>query len=197
MVIRNEGPQGGPGMREMLYPSNALVGAGLGDDVALITDGRFSGFYHLSISSLLNLLRSLLLSSSPSSPLFSSLSPVLSLSPRSLLLSLPSFSSPSLPLFSPSSPSPLFSSPYSFIGATHGIMIGHVTPEAYAGGPLAIVEVYLPAPSLLPPCPLPAPSLPPPCSLPAPLSLSSWFIFSVFMCLLILQIRKATTSSLT
>eukprot|EP00026_Physarum_polycephalum_P004926 Phypoly_transcript_04952.p1 GENE.Phypoly_transcript_04952~~Phypoly_transcript_04952.p1 ORF type:complete len:601 (+),score=96.11 Phypoly_transcript_04952:80-1882(+) len=67
MVIRNEGPQGGPGMREMLYPSNALVGAGLGDHVALITDGRFSG-------------------------------------------------------------------------ATHGIMIGHITPEAYTGGAIAIVK---------------------------------------------------------
>jgi len=67
VVIRNEGPRGGPGMREMLYPSNALIGAGLGDHVALLTDGRFSG-------------------------------------------------------------------------ATHGIMIGHVTPESYSGGPLAIVK---------------------------------------------------------
>jgi len=67
LVIRYEGPKGGPGMREMLYPGNALIGAGLGNDVALITDGRFSG-------------------------------------------------------------------------ATHGIMIGHVTPEAHVGGPLAILE---------------------------------------------------------
>jgi len=67
VVIRNEGPKGGPGMREMLYPSNLLVGMGLGDHCALVTDGRFSG-------------------------------------------------------------------------ATHGIMIGHVTPEAYSGGPLAIVQ---------------------------------------------------------
>lgn len=43
MVIRNEGPRGGPGMREMLAVTAALVGRGLGDDVALITDGRFSG----------------------------------------------------------------------------------------------------------------------------------------------------------
>jgi len=67
LVIRNEGPRGGPGMREMLSPTSALMGAGLGKDVALITDGRFSG-------------------------------------------------------------------------GTHGIMIGHVTPEAFNGGPLAIVQ---------------------------------------------------------
>ncbi|KAI7863967.1 dihydroxy-acid dehydratase [Spinellus fusiger] len=46
VVIRNEGPKGGPGMREMLKPSSAIMGAGLGDDVALITDGRFSGGSH-------------------------------------------------------------------------------------------------------------------------------------------------------
>ena len=67
IVIRYEGPKGGPGMREMLSPSAALMGAGLGKDVALVTDGRFSG-------------------------------------------------------------------------GTHGIMIGHVSPEAYNGGPLAIVN---------------------------------------------------------
>ena len=43
IVIRYEGPRGGPGMREMLAPTSALVGAGLGDSVGLITDGRFSG----------------------------------------------------------------------------------------------------------------------------------------------------------
>jgi len=43
IVIRYEGPQGGPGMREMLAPTSALIGAGLGDAVGLITDGRFSG----------------------------------------------------------------------------------------------------------------------------------------------------------
>jgi dihydroxy-acid dehydratase len=67
VVIRYEGPQGGPGMREMLSPSAALMGAGLGDSVALLTDGRFSG-------------------------------------------------------------------------GTHGIMIGHISPEAQVGGPLALVE---------------------------------------------------------
>lgn len=67
VVIRYEGPKGGPGMREMLSPSAALMGAGLGDSVSLITDGRFSG-------------------------------------------------------------------------GTHGIMIGHVAPEAMAGGNLALVE---------------------------------------------------------
>jgi dihydroxy-acid dehydratase len=67
IIIRYEGPKGGPGMREMLYPSNAIIGVGLGSDVALITDGRFSG-------------------------------------------------------------------------ATHGIMIGHVTPEAQEGGPIAIIK---------------------------------------------------------
>lgn len=46
IVIRYEGPKGGPGMREMLSPSAALMGAGLGDSVALITDGRFSGGTH-------------------------------------------------------------------------------------------------------------------------------------------------------
>jgi len=46
VVIRNEGPAGGPGMREMLAVTAALVGEGLGDDVALITDGRFSGATH-------------------------------------------------------------------------------------------------------------------------------------------------------
>jgi dihydroxy-acid dehydratase len=46
IVIRNEGPTGGPGMREMLSPTAALVGAGLGDSVGLITDGRFSGGTH-------------------------------------------------------------------------------------------------------------------------------------------------------
>ena len=43
LVIRNEGPVGGPGMREMLGVTGALMGAGLGDSVALVTDGRFSG----------------------------------------------------------------------------------------------------------------------------------------------------------
>jgi len=46
IVIRNEGPAGGPGMREMLAVTGALVGVGLGDSVALITDGRFSGATH-------------------------------------------------------------------------------------------------------------------------------------------------------
>ena len=43
VVIRNEGPSGGPGMREMLAVTAAIVGEGLGNDVALLTDGRFSG----------------------------------------------------------------------------------------------------------------------------------------------------------
>jgi dihydroxy-acid dehydratase len=46
IVIRNEGPAGGPGMREMLAVTAALVGRGLGDDIALMTDGRFSGATH-------------------------------------------------------------------------------------------------------------------------------------------------------
>ena len=46
VVIRHEGPRGGPGMREMLAPTSALMGAGLGESVALITDGRFSGATH-------------------------------------------------------------------------------------------------------------------------------------------------------
>ena len=46
VVIRYEGPKGGPGMPEMLKPSSAIMGAGLGQDVALITDGRFSGGSH-------------------------------------------------------------------------------------------------------------------------------------------------------
>jgi dihydroxy-acid dehydratase len=46
VVIRYEGPKGGPGMREMLQVTAALVGAGLGDSVALLTDGRFSGATH-------------------------------------------------------------------------------------------------------------------------------------------------------
>jgi len=46
IVIRNEGPKGGPGMPEMLTPTSAIMGAGLGKDVALITDGRFSGGSH-------------------------------------------------------------------------------------------------------------------------------------------------------
>ncbi len=46
LIIRYEGPKGGPGMREMLSPSAALIGAGLGKEVALITDGRFSGGSH-------------------------------------------------------------------------------------------------------------------------------------------------------
>ena len=46
IIIRNEGPKGGPGMREMLAVTGALYGAGLGEDVALITDGRFSGGSH-------------------------------------------------------------------------------------------------------------------------------------------------------
>ena len=46
VVIRNEGPSGGPGMREMLAVTAALVGEGLGDSVALLTDGRFSGATH-------------------------------------------------------------------------------------------------------------------------------------------------------
>ncbi len=46
MIIRNEGPAGGPGMREMLAVTAAINGAGLGEDVALLTDGRFSGATH-------------------------------------------------------------------------------------------------------------------------------------------------------
>ena len=46
IVIRREGPKGGPGMREMLGPTAAVMGRGLGDSVALITDGRFSGGSH-------------------------------------------------------------------------------------------------------------------------------------------------------
>ena len=46
VVIRYEGPKGGPGMREMLSPTGAIMGKGLGSDVALITDGRFSGGSH-------------------------------------------------------------------------------------------------------------------------------------------------------
>jgi dihydroxy-acid dehydratase len=67
IVIRYEGPRGGPGMPEMLTPTSAIMGAGLGADVALITDGRFSG-------------------------------------------------------------------------GSHGFIIGHVTPEAQEGGPIALVE---------------------------------------------------------
>jgi dihydroxy-acid dehydratase len=46
IVIRYEGPKGGPGMPEMLTPTSAVMGAGLGNDVALLTDGRFSGGSH-------------------------------------------------------------------------------------------------------------------------------------------------------
>jgi dihydroxy-acid dehydratase len=67
VVIRYEGPKGGPGMREMLGPTSAIMGRGLGKDVALITDGRFSG-------------------------------------------------------------------------GTHGFVVGHISPEAHVGGPLAIVK---------------------------------------------------------
>jgi len=67
VIIRNEGPKGGPGMREMLSPTGAIIGKGLGDKVALITDGRFSG-------------------------------------------------------------------------GSHGFVVGHVTPEAYDLGPIAIIE---------------------------------------------------------
>ncbi|MEM9412747.1 MAG: dihydroxy-acid dehydratase [Planctomycetota bacterium] len=67
VVIRNEGPSGGPGMREMLAVTAAIIGAGLGETVALVTDGRFSG-------------------------------------------------------------------------ATHGLMVGHVSPEAAKGGPIALVQ---------------------------------------------------------
>ncbi|WP_341936387.1 dihydroxy-acid dehydratase [Marinimicrobium sp. C2-29] len=67
VVIRYEGPKGGPGMREMLTPTSAIMGKGLGESVALITDGRFSG-------------------------------------------------------------------------GSHGFVVGHVTPEAQDGGPLALVE---------------------------------------------------------
>lgn len=67
IVIRYEGPRGGPGMREMLAPTSAIMGRGLGNDVALITDGRFSG-------------------------------------------------------------------------GTHGFVVGHITPEAFDGGPIAVVK---------------------------------------------------------
>ena len=67
VVVRYEGPRGGPGMREMLAPTSAIIGRGLGEHVALITDGRFSG-------------------------------------------------------------------------ASHGFVIGHVTPEAFDGGPIALLE---------------------------------------------------------
>merc|ERR1712139_570572 len=67
VVIRYEGPKGGPGMPEMLTPTSAIMGAGLGDSVALITDGRFSG-------------------------------------------------------------------------GSHGFCIGHITPEAQVGGPIALVQ---------------------------------------------------------
>ena len=67
IVIRNEGPKGGPGMREMLAVTGAVFGRGLGDSVGLITDGRFSG-------------------------------------------------------------------------ATHGMMVGHVAPEAAMGGPIGLIN---------------------------------------------------------
>lgn len=67
VIIRYEGPKGGPGMPEMLTPTSAIMGAGLGKDVALITDGRFSG-------------------------------------------------------------------------GSHGFIIGHVTPEAQVGGPIALIK---------------------------------------------------------
>jgi len=67
VIIRYEGPKGGPGMPEMLTPTSAIVGAGLGSDVALLTDGRFSG-------------------------------------------------------------------------GSHGFIVGHITPEAQEGGPLALVH---------------------------------------------------------
>src|SRR5205814_6814763 len=67
IVIRYEGPAGGPGMAEMLQVTAAIIGEGLGDSVALVTDGRFSG-------------------------------------------------------------------------ATHGFMVGHVAPEAFRGGPLAVLQ---------------------------------------------------------
>ncbi|HXC97889.1 MAG TPA: dihydroxy-acid dehydratase [Verrucomicrobiae bacterium] len=67
IVIRSEGPKGGPGMREMLSPTSAIMGKGLGKDVALITDGRFSG-------------------------------------------------------------------------GSHGFVVGHVTPEAYVGGAIALIR---------------------------------------------------------
>mgnify|MGYP001211378577 FL=1 len=67
VVIRYEGPQGGPGMREMLKPTSAIMGQGLGNDVAFITDGRFSG-------------------------------------------------------------------------GTHGFVVGHISPEAELGGPIALIE---------------------------------------------------------
>ena len=67
IVVRYEGPRGGPGMREMLSPTAAIMGRGLGDKVALVTDGRFSG-------------------------------------------------------------------------GSHGFVVGHVSPEAYAGGTLALVR---------------------------------------------------------
>jgi dihydroxy-acid dehydratase len=67
IVIRYEGPKGGPGMPEMLTPSSAIMGAGLGADVALLTDGRFSG-------------------------------------------------------------------------GSHGFLVGHITPEAQVGGPIALVQ---------------------------------------------------------
>ena len=67
LVIRYEGPKGGPGMREMLSPTGALIGKGLGDSVGLITDGRFSG-------------------------------------------------------------------------GTYGLVVGHVAPEAQAGGPIGLLE---------------------------------------------------------
>jgi dihydroxy-acid dehydratase len=67
IVIRSEGPKGGPGMREMLSPTSAIMGKGLGKDVALITDGRFSG-------------------------------------------------------------------------GSHGFVVGHITPEAYVGGAIALVK---------------------------------------------------------
>jgi len=67
IIIRYEGPQGGPGMPEMLTPTSAIMGAGLGSDVALMTDGRFSG-------------------------------------------------------------------------GSHGFIVGHITPEAQVGGPIALVE---------------------------------------------------------
>ena len=54
VIIRYEGPKGGPGMPEMLTPTSAIMGAGLGNDVALITDGRFSGTYIHTYSTFTN-----------------------------------------------------------------------------------------------------------------------------------------------
>ena len=116
VVIRYEGPKGGPGMREMLKPTSAIMGQGLGDKVGFITDGRFSGGTHGFVV----VIRYEGPKGGPG--MREMLKPTSAIMGQGL------------------GDKVGFITDGRFSGGTHGFVVGHITPEAADGGVIAIIE---------------------------------------------------------